>query len=717
MPSQLLRFLASTRSDVRSVQEIQAGFRQAAAEAAAAAAVEAAAEAAAAAEDADAPRSMEQPREEAEPTADSDGGEEASFKDRVRQVIAGHFPGLECRKQKVAGGILVASSGSTQYDVSKITSASTDKQAYDEDWAKTYAEPALFEARSHAALLSRGASDDERSTYELNANSWCRTLVEEAGEQTILDKLAIKLTGLAYEHTDPVYKTMMMDTYKAMVVSALVTLQYAAAASLASFGDGDSVTASELVFSHLKNLVTEKKWIELEDTEPFCAVLLDRAPSGRVDCSELPTDNLLKMRRIVDAWADDAAKGGQAAELVRECAAPISLLARRAGGACAWCCSLASECDAINVKRAASTGKASDWIWTPYAPPPATGPGAEAGALIAFARKHYGLSVDTPSPEGELPLRRLIRLAERDATVHLTAHLSARLPVLARTGVTVDVRQILDGAAVFASWRGEAGPSDLSLDVFMRAYNAPSGEFAEVTWYNEKETSLKLASTFFGAPLFASLITHDLSTEFRVKVTAGFEEERAVGRSAGVRLLHKKVSDSVHVLASVGGGSCSVPNPWGKVDFAGLNAEANKAALHELDAVFAPVPKELKRGDPLRLRERAVGNLWHIFPADDEPMLANWITREMAGGRVVASRWSGQENSVLNGNVYLLAADLDRLRTDTGIQPWVVYQQEEDALLLPAGCPRQMRSLASTTSLEVDFMAPSTLLRSRLRSS
>lgn len=88
------------------------------------------------------------------------------------------------------------------------------------------------------------------------------------------------------------------------------------------------------------------------------------------------------------------------------------------------------------------------------------------------------------------------------------------------------------------------------------------------------------------------------------------------------------------------------------------------------------------------------------------------ITREMAEGRVVASRWPDLENSVLNCNVYLLAADLDRLRDDTGIQPWVVYQQEEDALLLPAGCPRQVRSLASTTSLEVDFMAPSTLLRS-----
>ena len=45
----------------------------------------------------------------------------------------------------------------------------------------------------------------------------------------------------------------------------------------------------------------------------------------------------------------------------------------------------------------------------------------------------------------------------------------------------------------------------------------------------------------------------------------------------------------------------------------------------------------------------------------------------------------------------LTAAHLEKLKADTGVEPWTFEQHEGEAVIIPAGCPHQVSIVASCT--------------------
>ena len=80
------------------------------------------------------------------------------------------------------------------------------------------------------------------------------------------------------------------------------------------------------------------------------------------------------------------------------------------------------------------------------------------------------------------------------------------------------------------------------------------------------------------------------------------------------------------------------------------------------------------------------GAIWHIFRMADHAALRAWLLQKRAAREL-------KYTAAVVGNdpwVYLLAAELDALKRETGIEPWQFEQREREAVLIPCGSPHQV---------------------------
>lgn len=79
------------------------------------------------------------------------------------------------------------------------------------------------------------------------------------------------------------------------------------------------------------------------------------------------------------------------------------------------------------------------------------------------------------------------------------------------------------------------------------------------------------------------------------------------------------------------------------------------------------------------------GALWHIFSREDTARLGQILKTHPS--------YNGKGNPIHQHNIYLSAADLEVLKREHGIVPFVIIQRRGQAVFIPAGCAHQVCGL------------------------
>ncbi|KAL1559737.1 lysine-specific demethylase JMJ25-like [Salvia divinorum] len=101
------------------------------------------------------------------------------------------------------------------------------------------------------------------------------------------------------------------------------------------------------------------------------------------------------------------------------------------------------------------------------------------------------------------------------------------------------------------------------------------------------------------------------------------------------------------------------------------------------------------------------GALWDIFRKQDVPKLEEYLKRHFKEFRHIYGNLLPEViHPIHDQTIYLTSEHKKRLKEEYGIEPWTFVQRLGDAVIIPAGCPHQVRNLKSCTKVALDFVSP-----------
>ncbi|XP_041990015.1 lysine-specific demethylase JMJ25-like [Salvia splendens] len=101
------------------------------------------------------------------------------------------------------------------------------------------------------------------------------------------------------------------------------------------------------------------------------------------------------------------------------------------------------------------------------------------------------------------------------------------------------------------------------------------------------------------------------------------------------------------------------------------------------------------------------GALWDIFRKQDVPKLEEYLKQHFKEFRHIYGNLLPEViHPIHDQTIYLTSEHKKRLKEEYGIEPWTFVQRLGDAVIIPAGCPHQVRNLKSCTKVALDFVSP-----------
>ncbi|XP_010524259.1 PREDICTED: lysine-specific demethylase JMJ25 isoform X2 [Tarenaya hassleriana] len=186
-------------------------------------------------------------------------------------------------------------------------------------------------------------------------------------------------------------------------------------------------------------------------------------------------------------------------------------------------------------------------------------------------------------------------------------------------------------------------------------------------------------------------------------IAYGFPQE--LGRGDSVTKLHCDMSDAVNVLTH----TCEVTIKEENLEkIEKLKQKHAEQDQKELVSLKANIDEFLeKNGQEVEKLESEGGALWDIFRREDVPKLEKYLEKHYREFRHIHCCPLPQVVHPIHDQTFYLTWEHKRkLKEEYGIEPWTFVQKLGDAVLIPAGCPHQVRNLKSCTKVAVDFVSP-----------
>ncbi|GAB4839614.1 hypothetical protein Ancab_029137 [Ancistrocladus abbreviatus] len=114
------------------------------------------------------------------------------------------------------------------------------------------------------------------------------------------------------------------------------------------------------------------------------------------------------------------------------------------------------------------------------------------------------------------------------------------------------------------------------------------------------------------------------------------------------------------------------------------------------------------RGKGIEVSETVNGGaLWDIFRRQDVPLLQEYLKRHSREFRHIHCSPIQQVVHPIHDQIFYLTEDhKKKLKEEYGIEPWTFVQNMGEAVIVPAGCPYQIRNLKSCINVSLNFVSP-----------